>query len=512
MRRGGGGGLAVLQRRDLVEQSAVAGVQGSAVQGAQGGGVALQLQQLALEAGTLLGDAVTLGSQGALGVGCGLRGLRRGGGGGLAVLQRRDLVKERLVGCVQRCTIQGPQGGGVALQLQQLALQALALAQDVGRAAQGLGDGFAGFGHIFQHRRDGGEGAAELNERGEVLAPGLGGQVLSFDQVAESVTRGRQRHAHAAQGLGQLGRDFGGALGFAEELLVVLRCGLGEVLQTAKGVGHGAGQVGASQAGVKQLQAQQLQHRVDGADAAGQAREGLHGRFARARKARAGGLDGAGNLADLVHVAVEHAALFRFAPTFHTCGQRLGHGAAGAQHKRGQVFVRLVECGLHLGGSLFRRQAVELDAARSQVVVQHVGAQLRGEGLDGIAAQAQRLSHAGGVGAQRLVGALDGLAFGAGALADHVVVRAAEERSARALQVVALNLACAQGAGEAAADDLFAAEDAHGVEHGNSSQHVGPGSRGGGHEPRPGACGGAAGGGQARRAEAARLCCQHGRL
>ena len=109
-----GGGLGVLQRGDLVVQSAVGLVECGALQGADGRGVALQLQQLTLQAGAFLGDAVALGGELRLGVGGGL-------GGGLGVLQRGDLVVQRLVAFVECGALQGADGSGVALQLQQLA-------------------------------------------------------------------------------------------------------------------------------------------------------------------------------------------------------------------------------------------------------------------------------------------------------------------------------------------------------------------------------------------------------
>ena len=188
------------------------------------------MQELPLQALALLAYALALCCKGSLGFGCRLRC-------GLVVLQCLHVVKQRAVGLVKRCAVQGAQGGGVTLQLQELPLQALALAQDVGGAAQSFGGLITGGGQVFHYRGDPGEGAAELHQHREVLAPGFGVQVLRFDQLAVSVARGGQGHAQAAQGFGELCGGLGGALGLAVELRVVAGRGLGEVLQAAEGIG-----------------------------------------------------------------------------------------------------------------------------------------------------------------------------------------------------------------------------------------------------------------------------------
>ena len=371
-----------------------------------------------------------------------------GGFGRFAVFQRGDSVVDDSVAFGQRLALQGADGGGVALQLQQLALQALALAQDVGGAAQGFGGLVACVGHVLQHRGDAGEGAAELHKGGEHLATGFCIQIFCclLHQLAVSIARGGQGQAQAAQGFGELRGGLGGALGFGEELGVIDGRGLGEVLQAAEGVGQLAGQVGAGQAGGVEVQAKKLERGVDGAQAAGQAGEGLDVGFAGAGVAGAGGFDGAGDFAHLVHEAVEHRARLGFGPAFHLGADGFGDGAGGAQRQAGQLFLHAGELLGQLFLDLVFGQALEAEADVLREVSDFLGALAHGLGqqcglhLELAEAGRQGALQLGVCGGERgLVAAqqaafeeLEGLALKAGARAEgalqaHIGQAAAED-------------------------------------------------------------------------------------
>ena len=164
-------------------------------------------------------------------------------------MQRGDLVVQRPVAFVQRGTLQGADGSGVALQLQQLTLKTFALAQDVGGRAQGFGGLAAGVGEVFHHWCDASKGAAELHQHGKVFAAGLSVEVLRLHQLAVGIAGSGQGQAQAAQGLSELLGGLGGALCFGEKLGVIASRRLREVLQAAEGVRQLAGQVCARQAG-----------------------------------------------------------------------------------------------------------------------------------------------------------------------------------------------------------------------------------------------------------------------